>query len=246
MAAGIFDALASRYDELWTHSTIGRLQRQAVWRRLDSLFQPGSTLLDLGCGTGEDALHFMNRRIRVRAIDASPEMVRVARSRGVDAITFRIEELGRLQGVFDGVISDFGALNCIRSLDAIRGPLARLVRPGGYLAICIMGCFCLWETVWYLLRARPQQAVRRWAGRGVTSSLGVQVYYPSINQLQQSILPDFSLLDWCGVGISIPPSYVTGLSDRVLSGLAHFESLVAHRPPWRALGDHRLLVFART
>jgi hypothetical protein len=41
MAAGVFDALALRYDELWTHSTIGRLQRQAVWRRLDTLFRPG-------------------------------------------------------------------------------------------------------------------------------------------------------------------------------------------------------------
>jgi len=245
MAAGVFDALASRYDELWTHSTIGRLQRQAVWQRLDSLFRPGDTLLDLGCGTGEDALHFMNSRIRVLAIDASPEMVRIACSRGVDAITFRIEELGRLPGSFDGVLSNFGALNCIRRLDAIRRPLARLVRPGGYLAICIMGCFCLWETVWYLLRARPQQAIRRWGGCGVTSSLGVQVYYPSITQLQQAFLPDFSLVDWCGVGISIPPSFVTSLSDRVLSGLADFENLVAHRSPWRALGDHRLLVFAR-
>src|SRR5213082_864666 len=105
-AARVFDALAPRYDELWTQSTIGQLQRQAVWRRLDGLSRPGDMLLDLGCGTGADALHFMNRRMRVRAIDASFEMVRIARSRGVDATRLSFEELGAMHGSYDGVISD--------------------------------------------------------------------------------------------------------------------------------------------
>jgi ubiquinone/menaquinone biosynthesis C-methylase UbiE len=245
MVASAFDALALRYDELWTQSVIGQLQRQAVWRRLDALFRPGDVLLDLGCGSGEDAVHFMRSRMRVRAIDASNAMVRIACSRGVDATRLAIEELGRLQGSFDGVLSNFGALNCVRRLDLIRGPLARLVRPGGHLAICIMGCFCLWETAWYLLHARPGKAFRRWRQHGASSSLGIRIYYPSVRQVQQAFLPDFSLVDWCGVGISIPPSYVSGLSERVLSRLAAFESFVAHRPAWRSMADHRLLIFAR-
>src|SRR5437867_8991299 len=155
MAARAFDTLASRYDELWTQSAVGRLQRLAVWRRLDRLFRPGDSLLDLGCGTGEDALHFMRSGMRVRAIDASAEMVRIARSRGVDAVRLPIEELERLTGSFDGVLSDFGALNCVARLDAIRRPLARLIRPGGSLAICVLGRCCLWETAWYLLRDQP-------------------------------------------------------------------------------------------
>ena len=138
MADGAFNALAARYDELWSRSTIGRLQREAVWRRLDTLFRPGDSLLDLGCGPGDDALHFMHSGMRVRAIDSSSEMVRIARGRGVDATRLAIEELRGLKGVFDGAISNFGPLNCIRSLDRIRGPLARLIRPGGYLALCLM------------------------------------------------------------------------------------------------------------
>jgi hypothetical protein len=35
------------------------------------------------------------------------------------------------------------------------------------------------------------------------------------------------------------------LSDRGLSRLAVFESFVAHRPAWRAMADHLLLIFAR-
>src|SRR5215472_15180809 len=233
MASGAFDALAARYDELWTRSKIGRLQSLAVWRRLDALFRPGDTLLDLGCGTGEDAIHFMNSRIRVRAIDASAEMVRIACSRGVDATRLPIEELGRVAGSFDGVISNFGALNCVPQLDPLRGSLARLVRPGGYLAICLLGCFCLWETAWYLLRARPRTAFRRWARHAAASVLGIRVVFPSTGQIKRAFAPDFSLVDWSGVGISIPPSYITCLSEKLLNRLAVFDRRVSGAPPWR-------------
>jgi ubiquinone/menaquinone biosynthesis C-methylase UbiE len=113
-----------------------------VRQRLDPLFESGDVLLDLGCGTGEDAVHFIRHGISVRAIDASPEMVRIARRRGVGASVLSIKELNRVQGCFDGVISNFGALNCVGDLDAIRRPLARLIRPSGHLAVCIVGQFC--------------------------------------------------------------------------------------------------------
>src|SRR5579872_1782567 len=86
LTAVTFDALAARYDEMWTNSTIGRLQRDAVWQRLNGLFECGESVLDVGCGTGEDALHFISLGMRVRGIDASPEMIRIARKRGVDAM----------------------------------------------------------------------------------------------------------------------------------------------------------------
>jgi len=245
MAVKAFDALAPRYDELWTHSAIGRLQRAVVWRRLDPLFRPGQSILDLGCGTGEDALHFMRRGIRVRAIDASLEMARIARSRGVNATRLSIERVDRLKGSYDGAISDFGALNCVHHLDALRRPLARLIRTGGCLAICVMGRCCLWETAWYLIQAQPRKAFRRWSSRGAVSSFGLRVYYPSINQLSRAFEPEFSLARWCGTGVTIPPSYVTGVSDRLLRWLAGFEERVADWPPWRALADHRLVIFQR-
>ena len=82
-------------------------------------FVPETSVLDLGCGTGEDAQQLGRAGVRVRAIDASPEMVRIARHRGVDAEVGNIEELEHLDGTFDGVISDFGALNCVEDLAAV-------------------------------------------------------------------------------------------------------------------------------
>lgn len=248
MSAAVFDKLASQYDRLWTRSTVGLLQREAVWRHIRPLFQPGQTALDLGCGTGEDALRLMQAGLRVHAIDASSEMVRIARDRGVDAETLPIEDCARLHesfnGSFDMALSNFGALNCVEDLESLREPLARLVRPGGCLAICVIGRFCLWETAWALLRRQPAKAFRRWR-KSAMSSLGIQVFYPSRKRLEAAFHPRFTLVDWRGIGLSVPPSYVTGLSDGVLGKLDAFDRRVAHWPWLRGFADHRLFVFIR-
>jgi ubiquinone/menaquinone biosynthesis C-methylase UbiE len=239
-----FDQLASQYDRLWTGSAVGRLQREAVWRHIGNLFQPGQTVLDLGCGTGEDALRLIEAGLRVRAIDESGEMVSIARDRGVDAVTLAIENCGLLDQQFDAVLSNFGALNCVEDLESLRQPLAHLVRPGGYLAICVIGRFCLWETAWSLVRRKPSKAFRRWR-RSVMSSLGVRVSYPSKHRLESALRPHFTLANWRGIGLCVPPSYVTGLSDGLLQKLDAFDRHAASWPVLRGLSDHRLFVFVR-
>jgi ubiquinone/menaquinone biosynthesis C-methylase UbiE len=244
VSVSVFDRLAGDYDRLWSRSTIGQLQREAVWRHVGSLFRPGETVLDLGCGTGEDALRLMEAGVRVRGIDASGEMVRIARDRGVEAETVSIENCGALDGSFDAVLSNFGALNCVEDLEALHEPLALLIRPGGYLVICIIGRFCIWETAWALLRGQTAKAFRRWRGSAM-SSLGIRIFYPSRKRLEAAFRPGFKLLDWRGIGLAVPPSYVTGLPDSALGKLEAIDRQVAHWPLLRGLSDHRLFVFVR-
>ena len=239
-----FDQLASQYDGLWTRSAVGRLQREAVWRHISRLFQPGQTVLDLGCGTGEDALRLMRAGLRVRAIDGSGEMVSIAVDRGVDAMTLPIESCGFLDESFDAALSNFGALNCVEIVESLREPLARLVRPGGHLVICVIGRFCLWETVWSLIHRKPAKAFRRWR-KSVMSSLGIRVFYPSKHDLESAFGPQFTLLSWRGIGLSVPPSYVNGLSGVFLQKLDALDQRLAHWPVLRGLSDHRLFVFVR-
>ncbi|MGP0075884.1 MAG: class I SAM-dependent methyltransferase [Bryobacteraceae bacterium] len=239
-----FDWLASQYDRLWTRSRVGRLQREAVWRHIGALFEPGQSALELGCGTGEDALRLMRAGLRVRAIDASSEMIRIASNRGVDAEILPIENCGLIEETFDAVLSNFGALNCVEDLESLREPLARLVRPGGHLALCVMGPFCAWETIWSLLRGQPAKACRRWR-KSVMSSLGIRVFYPSRRRLEAAFSPQFTLVNWRGIGLCVPPSYITGLSDGALQKLDAVDRRMAHWPLLRGLSDHRLFVFVR-
>jgi ubiquinone/menaquinone biosynthesis C-methylase UbiE len=244
MASAAFDRMASRYDELWTNSDIGRLQREAVWRLVDPLFREGARVIDLGCGTGEDALHFSKAGVRVSAFDASPEMVRVARGRGVNASVLSIEELEWIDTHYDGAFSNFGAFNCVRDLRSLQHQLVRLIRPGGYLAICVIGRFCLWETVHYMLGGQVRKAARRWLGKSESASLRVPVYYPGVRQIQQAFAPRFHLVRTAGIGVCVPPSYVP-MSGRVVAMCDAIDRRIAHRPVFRALADHRLLLFVR-
>jgi SAM-dependent methyltransferase len=183
--------------------------------------------------------------VQVHAIDASPEMVRVARNRGVEARAGDIEGIGGITGSFDGAISNFGALNCVEIVPALRAPLARLVRPGGYLAICVMGRFCLWETVHYLLAGRFRNAARRWRGHSCSATLNLEVFYPGTAGLRRALAPDFRLIRRAGIGLFVPPSYVSELAPRSLEIRSQLDRSIAHWPVARVLADHQLFIFIR-
>jgi SAM-dependent methyltransferase len=239
-----FDHLAAAYDDLWTNTTVGQLQRTAVWRHAGPLFAAGDSVLELGCGTGEDALWLGRLGVQVTATDGSPAMVRRAQIQGVDARLLRIEDMGHLDGAFDGVFSNFGALNCVQSIAALCEPLAGLIRPGGHFVVCVMGRFCLWETCWYLLHGQFGKAARRWSGRA-SSSLGVDVYYPRCGEIERALSPAFVPTKCVGIGVLVPPSYVSGIPTGMLEGLACIDRRIEGWPVVRSFADHRLLMFRR-
>lgn len=193
-----FDELAPLYAELWSESPEGRRQRDEFWRETDGLFAAGSRVLDLGCGPGDDALHLMEQGVEVLGIDNSEAMVAVARERGVAAEWTAIEDLGAIVGPFDGAISNFGALNCVEDLDDAARELAPLIRPGGALAICVMGRFSWKETLRYLIRLDFGRAVRRWTGRAEWR--GMQVFYRSSGATWRAFEPYFKLQKRVAIG----------------------------------------------
>ena len=244
MLAAPFDRIAESYDATWTSTAIGHAQRAAVWRVVDSQFKAADHVLDLGCGTGADAVHLMSSRVRVTAVDPSGAMVRRAIAKGVDARQLAIEDLSTLAGSYDGALSNFGALNCVENMASPACELARLIRPGGRLVVCLMGRFCLWETGHYLYRGELRKAFRRLRGHASTS-FGLIVRYPSVRQVIAAFAPEFVLKRWSGVGICVPPSFIAGYSQRTIECLARIDSRVANWPPLRAISDHRLLVLIR-
>jgi len=238
-----FDQLAPVYGELWSDTSIGRLQRDAFLRHVTPLFQEGQCVLDLGCGTGDDAVAFSDAGIRVTGIDSSAGMVRIARNRGIDARQMAIERVAQIGERFDGVISNFGAMNCVERLTDLREPLANMIRPGGYMALCFLNRVCLWEISWHIARGHFRKSFRRW--KGETRALGIRVFYPSARDVETSFRPEFKLVRRVGIGVCVPPSYVKGLSDEQLQRLAKWDCTIAAAPGWRALGDHQLLLFRK-
>src|SRR5271156_286629 len=134
-----FDAIASAYDSQFTATTLGAAMRRAVWARCAVRFASGSRVLEMNCGTGEDALWLARRGVQVLATDVSPAMLQVAQDKlaalpGSPPARFQrlaweeLETLG--EGSFDGMLSNFGGLNCVADLREPARLLAAKLRPG--------------------------------------------------------------------------------------------------------------------
>ena len=257
-----FDELAGTYDRVFTQTAVGRAQREAVWRDLDVCFRVGQRVLDINCGTGADAIHLAQRGVNVVACDASHEMILAARRNAGEAgVQHRVEFFAlKTENIFmldknfqfDGLVSNFGGLNCSRDIGAIACDLATLLRPGARAFICVFSPFCAWETLWYLAHAKPGKAFRRFSSV-VCATIGdgreIPVYRHTAGSLTSAFAPYFRLKGRKGVGISVPPSYVERLASRLPRGMAaakRLDNLISTWPLFRSIADHNLMVFERS
>lgn len=229
MNVSAFDELARDYDVKFTGSPVGRALRAVVWARLQEALRPCRTVLELGCGTGEDAIWLASRGLNVLASDASAGMIEIARGKAeaagcADRIEFRCfpMEQARVELAdrgFDAVLSDFGAVNCVRDLASLAAEVSALVRPGGRLLWVIMGKYVPWEWAWYLARGEWARAWRR-ARAGGVSWRGIQVVYPTPAEVIRALRPSFRVTRLTPLGLALPPSYAAAWVDRSPAALA--------------------------
>ena len=249
-----FDAIAGTYDETFTSVCLASLMRQAVWRRADAAFPPGSSILELNCGTGEDAVHLAMRGVHVLATDISAEMLRVTSekvaARGVSKLveTAKVgwEDLDALpEQCFDGALSDFGGLNCVHDLVSIAAPLARCLKPGSPVLLCVMGPLALWEWLWFGLRLQPSKAFRRL--RRNPQWRGIPLRYPSSSALARAFSRSFRVRRVSAIGILLPPCLesISQRYPRVIAALNRWERRLETVPPLPWLADHYLLELER-
>ena len=253
-----FDDLAAGYDETFTDTALGRTLRSLVWARLDASFGSCGRVLDLGCGTGEDALHLARRGAQVVAIDVSANMVQRARLKAYSAgcaaqIDFRclpIEDLGTaLDGeCFDGVLSNFGALNCIGDLRSLIAGVAGKLAPSGRLLWVMMGRHVPWEWIWYALRGDWHRAWRRLPAGGA-SWRGVTITYPTPAEMRRLLSPWFAVSRVSPLGFALPPSYAAPWlerSPRALEILLRLEATLPASSALASLSDHYIIEAIRS
>jgi SAM-dependent methyltransferase len=256
-----FDPLAPTYDDAFTHTAIGRYLRERVHARLDRLFGVGDSMLELGCGTGEDALRLAQRGVRVLATDASEAMLTAARAKTAaePLVTVQFLDLNHLPsgnwqpvtGNCSGAFSNFGPLNCLGDWKPLAEWLAEYVKPGGWVAFGVMSPYCLWEPLWHGLHGDFRTATRRWR-KNVVFQTGdgapVQVHYPTIRRLTRDFAPWFKRTHVEPLGLFLPPSDVFGAVEkrpRLLRTLTALEERFAHSSWLAPFADHYWIEFCR-
>jgi SAM-dependent methyltransferase len=197
-----FDRHAAVYDQTFSNRQI----RSDVWEIADRRCSPGMRVLDLGCGTGEDACHFADRGLDVTAIDISPRMITEVRRKAGSAVHCETADMQAYnpQGVrFEAVFSNFGALNCIADLAWLSQlPLA----VGAHLVLTTMGRFYPLEFGVSILKGRPRLALRRFGGscEAVVEGIRFTVYYHSLRSIRKALGPKFELEEVKGLRSLLP------------------------------------------
>jgi SAM-dependent methyltransferase len=154
-----YTLLAQYYDQFFTsHVPVYRRARRSI---LGNILPRVRSACDLACGTGTTALEFARRGIKVFAVDLSPTMCCLARSKarharmpvGVingDMRTFR------LPATVDLITCEFEAVNHVPRKSDLRRMMktvARALRPGGYFYFDVNNRVHLeknWPSIWWM------------------------------------------------------------------------------------------------
>jgi demethylmenaquinone methyltransferase/2-methoxy-6-polyprenyl-1,4-benzoquinol methylase len=129
----MFDAIAPRYDLV---NRVMTFRMDVGWRRRTVRrlgLGPGSRVLDLACGTGDLCRDLQRGGLAPLGMDLSFGMLAAARTTAplaqADALRLPVPDAG-----VDGVTCGFALRNFV-ALDPFFAELARVVRPGGRIAL---------------------------------------------------------------------------------------------------------------
>ncbi|HEX9006175.1 MAG TPA: class I SAM-dependent methyltransferase, partial [Bacteroidota bacterium] len=188
----IYDGMARTYDASFSQSGQGDRLRSWVQEQLRMRFRPGDRVLDIGCGTGTDAIFLAKHGVRLTSLDISPRMIETAgakiRAAGVeDRVQVSVLDFRNLppapDRLFDGAFSNFDTLNYADDLSGFADRIGAQLRPGAPLLCLLLNPLCLWEVVYFLVSLQPARAFRRLTQRGRDLMVGQEplaltLYFP--------------------------------------------------------------------
>jgi len=257
-----FDSVAADYDGPRGNNELIQDMRREMWRWLDTTFAPQSRLIDLGCGTGLDAVRMAGLGHHITATDWSPQMLaRTAARARSESVADRVlplavgaHELERLEGdrAFEGAYSNLGALNCVPDLAQVSNACARLLKAQGALVFTVIGRVCPWELAHYAWRRRWARLGIRFARQVVPVGMNghtIWTRYYTPREFYRPFERDFHLEHYRGLCLFAPPPYLTGVRDawsgRGYDWLWRADRRAAGWPVLRSMGDHFLMVMRK-
>lgn len=255
----VFDAVASQYDKEFTYTAIGKYQRNTVWEYLEKNLAENLNVLELSCGTGEDAIHLAQNGHQVIATDIAEAMVKLTQKKAkthnlenkIKAVKSSAQEIESLSfdNDFDLVFSNFGGLNCLNSkeLSTLSENMNAIMKPNASFIAVMMSDFCLWETAYFLAKRKVNEAFRRRKKEGVMANVGsekIKTYYYSPANFYKFFQSDFEWVKSVAVGAAIPPSYLEPFFQKrpkYLEILNKIERKINYWKPMAAISDHYLI-----
>ena len=258
MMAQDFDIHAKNYDTIFTNSSIGVAQRKRVYLFLSEILatKPSLSILELNCGTGEDAAHFTEKGHHVLATDISEEMILQSKKKNPN-IEFKTLDITSISSEtfdqqFDVIFSNFGGFNCLskQEVASFIDISKTLLRPEGKLILVLMPKNTTWERIYFGLKGNVKKAFRRNTKTPIqvnVEGIGVPTWYYNPKDIVTLAKENLELLTIRPIGITIPPSYLMPFFSKrkkILNVLIKIESWFSSSF-WAKYADHYLIAFQK-
>ncbi|MBN1203002.1 MAG: class I SAM-dependent methyltransferase [Anaerolineae bacterium] len=261
-----FDRAAQMYDATYGppddsghgNPLVGWLREQHV-AVLREVLPEGASVLDIGCGTGEESIALAKAGYSVLGIDISPAMVRQAQTKAAvygirRGMSCRALAAGRLEtlderGPFQGAFASLGTLNTEPDLPGVARGLHGLLEPGAPFVVTVMSRHCLYEILHNLRRFQPGRTLRRHSGwrenRAGAGGVVAPVRFYSPRAFAAPFLDYFTVESVRAFPLWLPPVHLHDLfrsdPERYRRRL-RWEQRMQSWPGFRAWGDHFLMI----
>lgn len=262
-----FDYIAQNYDNDFTNTLVGQSQRRLVWQYLEQIVDSEVKLkiLELNCGTGEDAIWLAKKGHDIWATDISEEMIICVNKKvnqydlsgSVNAKTSNIQEISKIfKGKeFDLVFSNFGGLNCLSPEEIayfFQIQLPSLLKPNGRFVGVIMPQFSLFESLYFFLSLQWKKVFRRLSRKGIEAKLNENIsvitWYYSTKKVQKYLSNGLQIIHQQPIGFFLPPSYLNTTFEKRpkwFKQMEKWEQWAINTPYLANFSDHYLIEIKR-
>ena len=225
-----------------------------------SHFKAGDELLELNAGTGTDALFLAAQGIKVLAADISDKMVEIIKEKVqkhnaeklIEAKVCSFDEINSIKkNNFDGVVSNFGGLNCINDFSKLSNDISAKLKSGGKFIAVVMNRFCPWEIFYYSVRFDFKNVFRRLKKEGIDAALGnelVKTYYFTPAQFAGYFKKQFKVKKIYTLGLFTPPPFLIGIYNRFKPLVKLFmktDDVLKGVFPFSRAGDHFIIIMEK-
>jgi len=248
-----FDSAAKEYDDVFTKSLVGRLQRRRVYHWLNhwSFNDQKHHILEINGGTGEDAQYFEKSGHQVLFTDISEKMVEYARLKLQNSICLSSDMISAIdhyrERKCDVIFSNFGGLNCLSpaELNLFFSQVSLVQAANNHIYLVIMPAGCLVENLYFFFTFRWRRMFRRRRSK-LSVNVGdtqVNTYYHNPRRIKKLLRSNgYYNISSKPVAIVLPPSYLTNKVGNTMGKVLYFfERLFGSFSLFSIWSDHYII-----
>ena len=257
-----FDSASEEYDFTISHNFINTWIRKRSINELLHLVKPDDVLLEIGCGTGAEAIQISKKVRQIIATDISQGMLNLLHQKisakkleSIVPVQARAASISSIAPLFDGgkvriAYSFNGALNLEPDIQKFPLELSKVVERGGYFVCSVRNILCLSESIAHAAVLQIDKIAPRRKQPTMVSVGGIDIpaFYYSTKFMARLFGPYFKLKKLVGLPAFLPPAYLNDYCIRfkpLTSLLEKLETVLAERFPFNRLSDQTLFVFQR-